>query len=145
MKYYYKKNGEIFGPLHVEELLDDVDDETLVRAEFGMHEYLPLYKTTIVEDYHALLPRPEVKRPAGGKNVLGTVSFAGVAVLVFHLLHVSSIFNHSSPVFSHAPATSLTIIDSTIKQGERDSLKKIIDSDTLTRAEAMKLINESGS
>ena len=143
MRYYYKQAGQILGPLEVEELLEEVSDETLVRAEFGMPEYLPLYKTSILEDYKALLPKPEVKKPKG-KNVLGITGFAGAVVFIFHLLHVSTIFDHANPLFVGAPATSVTIIDSSIPQPYRDSLKKIIEADTLTRAEAIKLINESG-
>ncbi|PQJ11870.1 hypothetical protein CJD36_008735 [Flavipsychrobacter stenotrophus] len=143
MRYYYKQDGQILGPLEVEELLEEVSDETLVRAEYGMPEYLPLYQTTILEDYKKLLPETEVKKPKG-KNVLGITGFAGAVVFIFHLLHVSSVFDHTNPFFVGAPATSVTIIDSAIPQPYRDSLKKIIEADTLTRAEAIKLINESG-
>ena len=143
MKYYYKKDGQILGPLEVAELLEEVDDDTLVRAEFGMPEYLPLYQTTIEEDHRASLPKYEVKK-AKGKNVIGITSFAGIVVLIFHFMHVASVFNHSNPVFLGTPATSFTIVDSSLPQPYIDSMKNIIDADTLTRAEAIELINKGG-
>ena len=150
MKYYYKKDGKISGPVDVRELVHLADKETLVRAEFGMPEYLPMSQSTVQEEYEVMLmddynashsgSQSERNQPRTQK-VAGAVGIAGGIMVLFHFIHVATLVNNDMNTLKSIPVTSFTIIDSSGHVLVGDSLLTPLPKDTLTTAEAMQLIN----
>jgi hypothetical protein len=99
----------------------------------------------LLDDHNGSQPEPKpLDKPVDGKKVAGTLSLAGGFAILFHLIHAAGVLNDGSNTLKAIPATSFTIIDSAIPQPYNDTQRKVIEADTLTRAEAMKLINKSG-
>ena len=151
--YYYQKDGVVYGPIKIDELLEKIDGNTMVytdRTPWGKakdNSDLKKYFLTSISDKNtAALASPTPNQPTNSKS-----NNKGVIILILLLivgLIAYFINKNNGGSIEETPVTDSTsvVIDSSIILGEGDAVyqtlsKKYIDQKQLERIPYSDIIN----